>query len=108
MAARFPASRFPKCTSIEATRGLNWACVYSDWPEITIRYSHEFRDGQKDSTIWGDTDSDRAGSSIPLEKLCPSFRDIDETRDIFSFEASKTIGNTDVLLGMRYEHNDER
>ena len=25
-----------------------------DWPEITIRYSHEFRDGQKDSTIWGD------------------------------------------------------
>ena len=26
-----------------------------DWPEITIRYDHEFRFGQKDSTVWGDT-----------------------------------------------------
>ena len=42
----------------------------------------------------------------PTRKIVPSFRDIDETRDIVSFEASKTIGNTDVLLGMRYEHNE--
>jgi DmsE family decaheme c-type cytochrome len=26
-----------------------------DLPEITVRYTHEFRDGQKDSTMWGDT-----------------------------------------------------
>jgi hypothetical protein len=76
-----------------------------DWPEITIRYSHEFRQGMKDSTIWGDTAL--TGLAVqPTRKIVPSFRDIDETRDIFSFEASKTIGNTDVLLGMRYEHND--
>src|SRR6266700_1708824 len=76
-----------------------------DWPEITIRYSHEFRDGQKDSTTWGDTTL--TGLAVnPTRKIVPSFRDIDETRDIFSFEASKTIGNTDVLLGMRYEHNE--
>ena len=75
-----------------------------DWPEITIRYSHEFRDGQKDSTTWGDTTL--TGLAVnPTRKIVPSFRDIDETRDIVSFEASKTIGNTDVLLGMRYEHN---
>jgi hypothetical protein len=76
-----------------------------DWPEITIRYSHEFRDGQKDSTTWGDTTL--TGLAVnPTRKIVPSFRDINETRDIVSFEASKTIGNTDVLLGMRYEHND--
>ena len=75
-----------------------------DWPEITIRYSHEFRDGQKDLTTWGDTTL--TGLAVnPTRKIVPSFRDIDETRDIVSFEASKTIGNTDVLLGMRYEHN---
>jgi hypothetical protein len=78
-----------------------------DWPEITIRYEHEFRFGQKDSTIWGDTSL--TGLPQPpfnsTRKLVPSFRDIDEKRDIFSFEASKTFGNTDVLLGMRYEHN---
>jgi hypothetical protein len=75
-----------------------------NWPEITIRYSHEFRFGQKDSTIWGDTTL--TGLAVnPTRKIVPSFRDIDEKRDIFSFEASKTFGNTDVLLGMRYEHN---
>jgi hypothetical protein len=77
-----------------------------DWPEITIRYDHEFRFGQKDSTVWGDTN--QTGLVAPYNstrKIIPSFRNIDEKRDIFSFEASKTIGNTDVLLGMRYEHN---
>jgi len=77
-----------------------------NWPEITIRYDHEFRFGQKDSTVWGDTNL--TGLLPPFNstrKIVPSFRNIDEKRDIFSFEASKTIGNTDVLLGMRYEHN---
>ena len=79
-----------------------------DWPEITIRYDHEFRFGQKDSTVWGDTN--QTGLLPPFNstrKIIPSFRNIDEKRDIFSFEASKTIGNTDVLLGMRYEHNTD-
>jgi hypothetical protein len=78
-----------------------------NWPEITIRYTHEFRLGQKDSTIWGDTNL--TGLPPPANatrKIVPAFRDIDETRDIISFEAKKTIGNTDVLLGMRYEHNE--
>jgi hypothetical protein len=77
-----------------------------NWPEITIRYDHEFRFGQKDSTVWGDTNL--TGLSAPFNstrKIVPSFRNIDEKRDIFSFEASKTFGNTDVLLGMRYENN---
>ena len=79
-----------------------------NWPEITIRYDHEFRFGQKDSTVWGDTN--QTGLLPPFNstrKIIPSFRNIDEKRDIFSFEASKTIGNTDVLLGMRYEHNTD-
>ncbi|MGC1322647.1 MAG: hypothetical protein WA849_10725 [Candidatus Udaeobacter sp.] len=77
-----------------------------DWPEITIRYDHEFRFGQKDSTVWGDTNL--TGLAVqPTRKIVPSFRNLDEKRDIFSFEASKTIGNTDVLLGMRYEHNTD-
>ncbi len=79
-----------------------------NWPEITIRYDHEFRFGQKDSTVWGDTN--QTGLLSPFtstRKIIPSFRDIDEKRDIFSFEASHTFGNTDVLLGMRYEHNTD-
>jgi hypothetical protein len=98
----------PQFPEMHIDRGEAWIELglrVPEWPEITIRYSHEFRDGQKDSTIWGDTTL--TGLAVqPTRKIVPSFRDIDEKRDIFSFEASKTIGNTDVLLGMRYEHNE--
>jgi hypothetical protein len=88
-----------------------------DWPEITVRYSHQFRDGQKDSAIWGDTlftglplpaPTPPASNAQrnPTRKIAPAFRDINETRDIFSLEATKTFGNTDVGLGMRYEHDE--
>ena len=74
-----------------------------DWPEITIRWSHEIRDGQKDSTIWGDTTL--TGLLVnPARKLVPAYRDIDEKRDILSVDATKTFGNTDVGIGMRWDH----
>jgi hypothetical protein len=98
----------PPYPEMHIDRGEAWIELglrVPDWPEITIRYSHEFRDGQKDSTTWGDTTL--TGLPVnPTRKIVPSFRDIDETRDIFAFDISKTIGNTDVLLGMRYEHNE--
>ncbi len=75
-----------------------------DWPEITMRYSHEFRQGMKDSTIWGDTNL--TGIPGATRKIAPAFRVIDETRDTFTFDATKTFGKTDLLLGMRYEHDD--
>ncbi len=99
----------PPYPEMHIDRGDAWVELglrVPDWPEITIRYDHEFRFGQKDSTVWGDTNL--TGLQSPYNstrKIIPSFRNIDEKRDIFSFEASKTIGNTDVLLGMRYEHN---
>jgi hypothetical protein len=100
----------PPFPEMHIDRGSAWIELglrMPDWPEITIRYEHEFRNGQKDSTVWGDTNL--TGLQPPFNstrKIVPSFRDIDETRDIVSLEISKTIGNTDVLLGMRYEHND--
>ncbi len=101
----FFAPTFPE---MHIDRGEAWVELglrVPDWPEITIRYSHEFRDGQKDSTTWGDTNL--TGLPVnPTRKIVPSFRNIDETRDIFAFDALKTFGNTDVLLGMRYEHNN--
>jgi len=97
----------PPFPEMHIDRGDAWVELglrVPDWPEITIRYSHEFRDGQKDSTIWGDTNL--TGLPVnPTRKIVPSFRDIDETRDIFAFDALKTFGNTDVNLGMRYEHS---
>ncbi len=97
----------PTFPEMHIDRGEAWIELglrVPDWPEITIRYTHEFRDGQKDSTIWGDTNL--TGLPVnPTRKIVPAFRDIDETRDIFAFDALKTFGNTDVNLGMRYEHS---
>jgi hypothetical protein len=99
----------PPFPEMHIDRGDAWVELglrVPDWPEITIRYSHEFRFGQKDSTIWGDTNLTGLQPPFnPTRKIVPSFRDIDEKRDIVSLEISKAIGNTDVLLGMRYEHN---
>ncbi len=95
----------PAFPEMHIDRGEAWIELglrVPDWPEITVRYTHEFRDGQKDSTMWGDTNLTGIGVT---RKIAPAFRNIDETRDIFTFDLSKTIGNTDLSLGMRYEHD---
>lgn len=74
-------------------------------PEITLHYSHQFRDGQKDSTIWGDTTLTGLGVN-PARKIAPAFRDINETRDIFAIDVLQNFGKTDIGLGMRYEHSE--
>jgi hypothetical protein len=74
-------------------------------PEITLHYSHVFRDGRKDSTIWGDSTLTGLATN-PSRKLAPAFRDINETRDILSLEVLQNFGKTDVGLGMYYEHSE--
>lgn len=96
----------PPIPEMHIDRGEAWVELglrVPNWPEITLHYSHEFRHGQKDSTTWGDTNLTGLATNA-TRKIIPSFRDIDETRDTVALEISHTIGNTDVLLGMRYEH----
>lgn len=69
-----------------------------DLPKLTLKYEHQFRDGRKNSTIWGDSTDSRL-----LRSIVPTFLDIDETRDIVSAAAQDTFGNTELGLGLRYE-----
>jgi hypothetical protein len=98
----------PPHQEMELDRGEAWIELglrMPNLPEITLHYSHQFRDGQKDSTIWGDTTL--TGLAVnPTRKIAPAFRDINETRDIFSADILQTFGKTDVGLGMRYEHSE--
>jgi hypothetical protein len=80
-------------------------------PIITFRFDHQYRNGQKDSTSWGDFNI-APGASLGLalaepgnnvRKIVPSFRDIDETRDIFALDAKHTLGDTTFGVGLRYE-----
>jgi hypothetical protein len=98
----------PPHQEMELDRGEAWVELglrMPKLPEITLHYSHLFRDGQKDSTIWGDTTL--TGLAVnPTRKIAPAFRDIDERRDIFSADISQNFGKTDIGLGMRYEHSE--
>jgi hypothetical protein len=70
------------------------------WPEITLRYAHETREGSKDSTSWGlTTQTGGAGA----RSIVPSFWGLDEVRDILALDARKTFGKTDVGVGLRFE-----
>jgi len=74
------------------------------WPALNFKYSHLTRDGQKGSTVWGQTHT----SLIPsiTRGLNASLYDIDETRDIFELNAKQKIKTFDVGLGLRYETGD--
>ena len=73
------------------------------WPEITFRYEHQWRDGLKDSTSWGDTTLTGVPGSNNVRNIVPSFLDLDESRHIFSLDLRHTIGKTEVGAGVRYE-----
>ncbi len=87
-----------------------------DFPELTFRYEHDFRNGQEDSTSWGGADIGTVNTTnnSNVRKILPSFRNINETRDIFTFDAKHTfgkpdaMGNTDVNLGMIAEFDNTK
>jgi len=86
-------------------RGSIWVeagLTLPDKPSFTLRFEHDYRQGQMDSTSWGDNDTG-AGGAPPDRKIVPTFQGIDETRDIVAADAKDKIGNTDAGLGLRYE-----
>ena len=89
-------------------RGQAWiegGLTLPDWPVISFKYTYEFRDGQKDSTAWGE--STQTGG-YGTRQIVPAFWDIDEKRHIFEGDIRHTIAKTDLGLGVRYEMMDNR
>lgn len=78
-------------------------------PQVTFKYSHLYREGDKSSTSWGPTHPEfnlPAGDLTLVRGLAPAFYDIDETRDIVDLNVKHHIKNTDVKVGFSYEHGD--
>lgn len=91
-------------------RGDAWieaGLTLPDWPVFTVRYDYLFREGQKDSTIWGDYNLNAgfAGAAV-VRGIVPTFLDIDEKRHVIQGDAKHTLGKTDIGLGVRYEASD--
>ncbi len=77
-------------------------------PEITFSYRHLYRNGDKDSTCWGDSLANNSwggvSNSNPAFKFLPALWGIDESTDIFELDGDFTIGNTELGMGLVYEH----
>jgi len=84
-------------------RGEAWfeaGLTLPDIPTVLFRYSHQFRDGKKGSTVWGDSS---LTGGLGTRGIVPSFWDIDERRDIFELDVKHAIGNTDFGVGGRID-----
>lgn len=90
-------------------RGQAWfeaGLTLPDRPQITFRYSHQFRDGQKDSLVWGDSVQPGLPAATNTRGIIPAFWDIDEVRDTFTLDVTHALGKTDLGAGVRYELAD--
>ncbi|MCF7669648.1 MAG: hypothetical protein K9N48_07725 [Verrucomicrobia bacterium] len=92
--------------NLHMDRGRAWVetgLLLPDWPEISLKYSHEFRDGRKSSTVWGDS---TLTSGLGSRGFTPTFLGVDEKRDIIEAKVTHTIDKTDLGLGLRYEFSE--
>ena len=69
-------------------------------PNITFKYTHNSREGEKSSTSWGYANP--PGSPL-AQGLSPSLREIDEHSDAFQLDVTHRIKSTDLALGLSYE-----
>lgn len=72
-------------------------------PALTFRYTHDFRDGDKDSTIWGDSGLTGLPRPNNIRSIVPTLVNLDEVRDTFQFDLRHTVSRTDFGIGLRYE-----
>jgi hypothetical protein len=94
-------------------RGAFWAEAKSampDKPEFTLRYTNETRNGQKDSTSWGDTDNAGqpyrtlnggiagSNSNATVRKVTPSYLQIDEHHETLEGTVKQRVGKTTYQL----------
>lgn len=66
----------------------------------TVRYSHLYRTGMKDSTSWADS-----GLPGTTRNIVPSFYNIDEKRDIITADVKYESESLSGGGGLRYEKN---
>lgn len=87
-------------------RGEFWfegGLTLPDLPRFEISYRHQFRDGTKNSTIWGPVGVTGLPPGTDQRGIVPSFLGLDEERDLFTADVEHRFGETTVGVGIRYE-----
>lgn len=88
---------------LDIRRGELWleAGLKKDAWNLTIRTSHQYRKGSKDSTIWGD--SAYSGLGTAVRKTSPTLMEIDETRDTLAIDLGYENEALEAGAGVRWE-----
>lgn len=73
-----------------------------DW-ELALRYRFTGRDGEKSSTVWGDTALTGLPSGTNRRAIVPAFWDIDEQRHIVEGDLTRRTDVTLLGAALRYE-----
>ncbi len=94
-------------------RGHIWfeaVLTLPDAPQISFRYDNEYRDGEKASTVWGDSLVAATPGVYPVtgatRNFVPAFLGVDERRDTFALKLKHHIGKTDFTIGGSYTRNE--
>lgn len=82
---------------------LEGGLTLKNWPGFHFKYSHLYRDGEKGSTIWGQT---HPGLVFPTAGLVPTVQTIDESRHIFEVDLTHQIKKVNFGVGAVYEFGD--
>ncbi len=74
-----------------------------DLPKVVFKYTHSYRDGDKNSTIWGPVHPDLLNSPSTVRNVFPSLYNINEKVDTFALDVTHHIKTTDFGAGVRYD-----
>jgi hypothetical protein len=91
-------------SDLSVDRGSFWVeggLTLPNWPALRLKYTHDFRDGRKDSTRWG-----QVSTLYGTRGINASFYDLDEQRDTIEGEITHTLGKTELGLKLIYETTD--
>lgn len=90
-------------------RGEAWAKGGLNLPDgykLTLGYRYLFRDGNKSSTIWGDTASLDQPNPNSQRNIVPSYYNVDENRHQVELALARQTEAAQLGTGFFYEHTD--
>jgi len=68
-------------------------------PKVTFRYTHQYREGDESSTIWGPVNT-----SLGTRNIYPGSYNMDEKSDAFQVDVAHRLASVDFGGGIWYEH----
>jgi hypothetical protein len=74
-----------------------------DVPQITFKYTHTYRSGDKSSTLWGPVHPDPLNSPATVNRVYPAIDDVDETSDLFQLDLTHNYKKINYGAGVSYE-----